>query len=193
MMLQVLKGIQLFSMIQINIFCRFVRKQYATVLKHFFLQGCAKTSYSHGRKKTKAVGHCVNTLPIWEEIEHTLKDRYKNNHKVMVADIQDDVIGQTPYGPKIDGFPTIWCISRNGTKIEPIEHAKLMNRPRTIDGFVEWIELKTPLSYNSQTIVSEKRKKRYRVTPFPRRKSSTRKFTNSGTRARKFKTRKWTK
>lgn len=138
-------------------------------------------------------GHCVTTLPIWKEIEHTLKDRYKNNHKVMVADIQDDVIGQTPYGPKIDGFPTIWCISRNGTKIEPIEHAKLMNRPRTIDGFVEWIELKTPLSYNSQTIVSEKRKKRYRVTPFPRRKSSTRKFTNSGTRARKFKTRKWIK
>lgn len=115
-------------------------------------------------------GHCVETLPIWEEIESVLSDRYDQNDRVMVADIQDDVLNKTQYAKQIEGFPTMWCISNNGRKIEPIEQAKLLNPPRTIDGFVEWIEQNTPSSYSSSS--NEKsamtnKKKKYRTTPYP--------------------------
>jgi len=122
-------------------------------------------------------GHCVHTLPIWMEIESLLADRYNHNDSVLVADIQDNVISKTSYEKQIEGFPTIWCISKKGEKIEPIESAKLLNPARTIDGFIEWIELKTPESYSSSIASSSegKKKKKYRVTPYPRKKSRSHK------------------
>jgi thiol-disulfide isomerase/thioredoxin len=142
-------------------------------------------------------GHCVATFPIWEQIESQLGDRYKHNDKVMIADIQDDVIGKTSYADQIEGFPTMWCISKNGAKIEPIEQAKLMNPTRTIDGFVEWIELKTPSSYSSpmdnnnnnnssshkgEKNVKSEKKKKYRVTPYPHKRSRRRHSAKNGGR-----------
>ena len=125
--------------------------------------------------------HCAHTLPVWNEIESTLKDRYKHNDDVLVADIRDDVLGKTSYANKIEGFPTIWCISKKGAKIEPIENSQLANEPRTISAFIEWIELKTPSSYNSPTESGNKKKKKYRVTPYPRQKRSRRRhFTKKG-------------
>ena len=133
-------------------------------------------------------GHCVATLPIWRQIESQLGDRYKHNDSVMIADIQDDVLGKTAYANKIEGFPTMWSISKKGAKIEPIENVKLMNPTRSIDGFVEWIELKTPSSYSSpndngsnKKISLNKQRKKYRVTPYPH-KRSRRHFTKKGGR-----------
>jgi thiol-disulfide isomerase/thioredoxin len=141
-------------------------------------------------------GHCVATFPIWEQIESQLGDRYEHNDKVMIADIQDDVIGKTSYADQIEGFPTMWCISKNGAKIEPIEQAKLMNPTRSIDGFVEWIELKTPSSYSSpmdnnnnnssshkgEKSVKSEKKKKYRVTPYPHKRSRRRHSAKNGGR-----------
>jgi hypothetical protein len=61
----------------------------------------------------------------------------------------------------------------------------LTNEPRTISAFIEWIELKTPASYNSPTESSnKKKKKKYRVTPYPhshsRQKRSRRHSTKKG-------------
>jgi thiol-disulfide isomerase/thioredoxin len=130
-------------------------------------------------------GHCAHTLPVWNEIESMLKGRYEHNDDVMVADIRDDVLDKTDYANKIEGYPTMWCISKKGAKIEPIENVQLTNEPRTISAFIEWIELKTPASYNSPTESSnKKKKKKYRVTPYPhshsRQKRSRRHSTKKG-------------
>lgn len=115
-------------------------------------------------------GHCVTTLPEWRNISSELGDRYKRTNNVMVADIDADVMSKTPYGDKIQGFPTMWCITQKGKKIEPIENARLKNIPRTVDAFIEWIELKMPNAYYTKEKTrnnSGRRKKRYRVTPYP--------------------------
>lgn len=149
-------------------------------------------------------GHCVHTLPIWMEIESQLGDRYKHNDKVMVADIRDDVIGKTNYEKKIEGFPTMWHISKKGAMVEPIENAKLMNPTRSIDGFVEWIELRTPASYSSPdgNVSSKKhssnekhssnKKKKYRVTPYPHKRSKRHYNVKGGKKTRKVARRKVT-
>jgi hypothetical protein len=118
-------------------------------------------------------GYCVNTLPIWKQMYTDLKDRFKHKDNLMIADISANVMMQTPYGKNIEGFPTILCITNKGTKIAPIENEKLKNEPRTIDSFIEWVELKTPESYmDSSDKRNNKRnnkpKKKYRVTPYPR-------------------------
>jgi len=95
-----------------------------------------------------------------------LKDRFKHNDDITIADINADVMMKTPYGEQIEGFPTMLCITKNGAKLDPIENAKLKNKPRTIDAFIEWVESKTPAIYTSSNASS--RKKKYRVTPYPR-------------------------
>ncbi len=140
-------------------------------------------------------GHCVTTLPVWKKMYTELKDRFKDNNKVMVADISADVMMQTPYGEKIEGFPTMWCITKKGAKIDPIENAKLMNTPRTIDAFIEWVELKTPSIYSSSSNhvgdIKIHKNKKYRVTPYPHsskkkrnRSSFTRKYSRKSSRNR---------
>ena len=141
-------------------------------------------------------GHCVITLPVWKKMYTELKDRFKHKDNLMIADISADVMMKTPYGKNIEGFPTMLCITNKGAKIDPIENAKLKNEPRTIDAFVEWVELKTPGSYSSGVVKhsdkhsdkhSVKHKKKYRVTPYPRmrHKRSVRRFAKKGGRKSK--------
>ena len=67
----------------------------------------------------------------------------------MVADIDVGALKKTDFEDLVEGLPTMICITEKGKKIEPIETAHLKNDSRKIDGFVEWIELKTPSVYYS--------------------------------------------
>lgn len=92
---------------------------------------------------------CVETMPEWKEISAELGDRFKHMDNVMVADIDVAALNKTEFNNSVEGLPTMLCITDKGKKVEPIETAHLKNDSRKVDGFVEWIELKTPSVYYS--------------------------------------------
>jgi len=131
---------------------------------------------------------CVETMPEWEEISSELGDRFKHNDKIMVADIDASVLSKTSFEDMVEGLPTILCISEKGKKVEPIEKAKLKNDYRTVNSFIEWIELKSPSIYYSKNHVKERKD-----TPYPRGKSRSKSRSKSqrgGKRSRKLRPRK---
>jgi hypothetical protein len=99
---------------------------------------------------------CVTTLPEWKEISSELGDRFKHMDNVMVADIDVAALGKTAFNNSVKGLPTMLCITENGKKVEQIEEARLKNDSRKVDGFVEWIELKTPSVYYSNEKLNKK-------------------------------------
>jgi hypothetical protein len=122
---------------------------------------------------------CVETMPQWEKISSELGNRLKHNDKIMVADIDASAVSKTPFEDLVQGLPTILCISEKGKKVEPIEKANLKNDYRTVDSFVEWIELKSPSIYYSKNHAKE-----HKDTPYPRDKTQSRSRTRSRSRSR---------
>jgi thiol-disulfide isomerase/thioredoxin len=87
---------------------------------------------------------CMATVPKWEQLENALAIRYKNNNKVVIADINQEVgIDQlAKFMGEIEGFPTMRYIAKNGKKIEEYEKFQGKNPQRSTDSFIEWIESK---------------------------------------------------
>jgi hypothetical protein len=137
---------------------------------------------------------CVETIPEWHKISSELGERFKHNDAIMVADIDASALSKTSFEEYVEGLPTILCVSEKGKKIEPIENAKLKNKLRTVDAFVEWIELKSPSIYHSNKTTEKGRNlKRRKATPYPgeqvRKKSiskSRSKSKHGGKRTRKL-------
>ena len=89
-------------------------------------------------------GPCNATRPEWKKIENILEHKYKNNNNVVVADIDQELLRDIKHlktQPK--GFPTMLYISNKGEINEDYEDSSIKNKDRTIDSFIEWIELKS--------------------------------------------------
>jgi hypothetical protein len=92
----------------------------------FYMEGC---------------GPCGMTRPEWKKIKNVLK---KKDDNIIVVDIDHRLIPEIK-GLKSEplGYPTMRFITDGGEFSEDFEDSEVENKNRNIDGFMEWIELKT--------------------------------------------------
>lgn len=88
-------------------------------------------------------GPCNATKPEWGKLKNSLK-KYTNDNTVAIVDI-DQVLASKVKDAKQEpnSFPTIRFITNKGNDVENYEDANIENKDRTIDSFVDWINLKT--------------------------------------------------
>lgn len=106
-------------------------------------------------------GPCMMTKPQWLLINKMLKDKYKNDDSIVVADIENDKLSKLKHVGDVDGFPTMKYIHKNNNgmlDVETYENANIKNKDRTTKSFVEWIEGKMEPNQNSQGQGGGKRK-----------------------------------
>ena len=87
---------------------------------------------------------CVATMPKWIDIEKELGYKYNKVNNVVIVDINEEVgVEQlAKFMGKIEGFPTIRYIGKEGKKIEEYENSGVKDPNRSTDSFIEWIESK---------------------------------------------------
>lgn len=92
----------------------------------FYMEGC---------------GPCGMTRPEWKKIKNVLK---KKDDNIIVVDIDHRLIPEIK-GLKSEplGYPTMRFITDGGKISQDFEDSEVENKDRTIDGFMEWIDLKT--------------------------------------------------
>jgi thiol-disulfide isomerase/thioredoxin len=123
-------------------------------------------------------GPCNATRPEWAKLKHTLSSKYKNNNNVVIADVNSDALEGITNIKNVRGFPTMRMICKKGELKEDFEEGKHLNKTRTADAFIEWIELnmkrqqstlKTTLmhmqahAFQNNRPLSHKRKKSYKL------------------------------
>ena len=86
-------------------------------------------------------GHCVHAKPEWAGLQHTLMAKYKHMGNIVIADVNSKALPKIRKVTGIIGFPTIMMISQHGNKKEDFENGAQFNKTRTLNGFMEWIEL----------------------------------------------------
>ena len=85
-------------------------------------------------------GPCNETRPEWKKIENVLRNKYDDT--VVIADVEQEALSQVKYliqQPK--GFPTMILITNHGKTQQDYEDSQVKTTNRTIDSFVEWIEM----------------------------------------------------
>jgi vacuolar-type H+-ATPase subunit F/Vma7 len=89
-------------------------------------------------------GPCNNVRPEWTKLQNVLKE-INNRSDIAIVDIDKDYFERIKYiqNKKLTGFPTIIYITKKGEIIENYEDSNVKNKDRSIDSFVEWINLKT--------------------------------------------------
>jgi thiol-disulfide isomerase/thioredoxin len=93
----------------------------------FYMEGC---------------GPCNSTRPEWSKLKNVLKNT-KNNNNIVIVDM-DQVLSNKLKGIKQpNAFPTMRYITNSGMEVENYEDSSITNKDRTIDSFVEWINVKT--------------------------------------------------
>ena len=91
-------------------------------------------------------GPCMATKPEWLQIDDFLKDKYKNDNSIVIADIENDKLSKLKHVGEVDGFPTMKYMHKNNSGIvdvEPYEKADIKNANRSAKSFAEWIEQKS--------------------------------------------------
>jgi len=86
-------------------------------------------------------GPCNATRPEWAKLKHTLSGKYKDNNNIVIADVNSDALNGIKHIQNIRGFPTMRMICKRGQLKEDFENGKHLNKARTADAFIEWIEL----------------------------------------------------
>jgi len=86
-------------------------------------------------------GPCNATRPEWAKLKHTLSGKYKDNNNIVIADVNSDALEGIKHIQNIRGFPTMRIICKKGQLKEDFEEGKHLNKARTADAFIEWIEL----------------------------------------------------
>jgi thiol-disulfide isomerase/thioredoxin len=87
-------------------------------------------------------GPCNATRPEWAKLKNVLKNT-KNNNNIVIVDV-DHVLANKLKGIKEpNAFPTMRYITNGGMEVENYEDSNIKNKDRTIDSFVEWINVKT--------------------------------------------------
>ena len=87
-------------------------------------------------------GPCNATRPEWAKIESALKDQYAKNDKLVVVDVNKDVMQGIKHIGSIDGFPTMKYIGNYGKTVEPYENSSIKKKDRSVSSFINWIESK---------------------------------------------------
>jgi len=89
-------------------------------------------------------GPCNATRPEWKKIENVLHKDFLNRNDIIIASIDHQLAEELKYMPsKPSSFPTMRFITNSGKDVENYEDSKINNKDRTIDSFVEWVNLKS--------------------------------------------------
>jgi thiol-disulfide isomerase/thioredoxin len=85
-------------------------------------------------------GPCEATKPEWAQLKHALEKKYQHFNNVVVADVNSKVLKQMHYIKNVQGYPTMLYICKHGKHTQSFENGKQINKERTVDAFVAWIE-----------------------------------------------------
>lgn len=114
----------------------------------FYMEGC---------------GPCGQTKPEWKKIKNVLSKKHDDN--VVIVDI-DQVLSNKIKNLKSEpvAFPTIRFISDGGKIQEDFEDSEVENKERSIDAFVDWINLKSKQDQQGGKRRTKKINRRKRIT-----------------------------
>jgi thiol-disulfide isomerase/thioredoxin len=99
----------------------------------FYMEGC---------------GPCNATRPEWSKLKNILSNDILNSKNVVIVSIDKDLSGKLKnIGKEPNSFPTIRYITNEGKINENYEDSNISLKDRTIDSFVEWINVKTGENY----------------------------------------------
>jgi hypothetical protein len=128
-------------------------------------------------------GPCNATRPEWAKLKHTLSGKYKDNNNIVIADVNSDALNGIKHIQNIRGFPTMRMICKRGQLKEDFENGKHLNKARTADAFIEWIELHMkqqqqhqPLSNIKTTLMHMQSHAFQNNKPFTRKRKKYHKF-----------------
>jgi hypothetical protein len=105
-----------------------------------------------GNKKNKifilifmeGCGPCNATRPEWLKIKNVLSSNFLKRNDIIIAAIDHTLAEKlTNLTSKPPSFPTMRFITDGGKTVENYEDSSIHNKDRTIDSFIEWIQLKT--------------------------------------------------
>jgi hypothetical protein len=89
-------------------------------------------------------GPCNATRPEWKKMENVLNKDFLNRNDIIIASIDHQLAeGLKNMTSKPASFPTMRFITNSGKDVENYEDSKINNKDRTIDSFVEWVQLKS--------------------------------------------------
>ena len=89
-------------------------------------------------------GPCNAVRPEWKKMQNILKNNKNNKDDIIIVDIDKDFIHKVKkVKDEPSGFPTIRYITNKGETVENYEDSNVSNKDRSIDSFIEWINLKT--------------------------------------------------
>ena len=108
---------------------------------------------------------CNNTRPEWSKLKNVISKDYLNRDDIVIAAIDSDLVGKLK---KIDNppnsFPTIKYITKSGEITENYEDSDISKKDRTIDSFIEWIELKSGDTNITEPMKGIRHKKTHKKT-----------------------------
>jgi hypothetical protein len=89
-------------------------------------------------------GPCNATRPEWKKMKNVLNKDFLNRNDIVIASIDHQLAeGLKNLTTKPSSFPTMIFITNSGKDVENYEDSTINNKDRTIDSFVEWINLKS--------------------------------------------------
>jgi thiol-disulfide isomerase/thioredoxin len=95
----------------------------------FYMEGC---------------GPCNATRPEWSKLKNVLSNHFLNRDDIVIGAIDKDLAGKLKnIGNEPNSFPTIRYMTNQGKINENYEDSNISKKDRTIDSFVEWIQLKS--------------------------------------------------
>jgi thiol-disulfide isomerase/thioredoxin len=95
----------------------------------FYMEGC---------------GPCNATRPEWSKLKNVLSNHFLNRDDIVIVSIDKDLAGKLKnIGNEPNSFPTIRYMTNQGKINENYEDSNISKKDRTIDSFVEWIQLKS--------------------------------------------------
>jgi thiol-disulfide isomerase/thioredoxin len=95
----------------------------------FYMEGC---------------GPCNATRPEWSKLKNVLSNHFLNRDDIVIVSIDKDLAGKLKnIGKEPNSFPTMRYMTHAGKINETYEDSNISKKDRTIDSFVEWIQLKS--------------------------------------------------
>jgi hypothetical protein len=126
----------------------------------FYMEGC---------------GPCNATRPEWSKLKNVLSNNFLNRDDIVIVSIDHELVGKLKnIGNEPNSFPTIRYMTNAGEINENYEDSNISKKDRTIDSFVEWIELKSgetniTQSENNHAHSKSRKNRKYKKMPKIRR------------------------
>ena len=123
---------------------KYLKSNNSKVFILFYMDGC---------------GPCNATRPEWSKIKNVLSKTILNDPKIAVAAVNKDLTSELAnISSEPNSFPTIRFMTNAGKTVENYEDSNIKVKDRSIDSFIEWINLKSGIQNRSSTKKHYKKK-----------------------------------